>query len=240
MNPFRVSIFISILFLLAGCDSRTPEQINNAHYNSGYSQGFADGRKEGSREGYKEGFTTAHPSGEVNFSENTAIGIRIIEGLGAAKVLFLIVLLCSNFIDRSRSVPEISAKLIMAVIGGVIAFFSANSTGIPTALANFLLMPAPGAIWIVTLIMSLFAYISATVIGTVLDAINGPKIEAWCMLIAAALGTVLAQSFFQVIFLAPLSSNYLAMPILIGILVGGAFYFAMRLLDQGRKPEKRA
>jgi amino acid transporter len=107
----------------------------------GYAQGKADGNKEGYDKGYAEGFERVYPGSKHQHSGFLGWLQKIFSMFGVFVIPLALIVLVFHLIGVSRSDNETAGKILMFVLGSIVAIWLMNAFGISETLKGGFLSP---------------------------------------------------------------------------------------------------
>ncbi len=236
VGEFKVLSFVVFLVLLSGCapEQQNVEHIKKLRYQEGYAQGVRDGEQKGYDKTCTEAFYRVYP-GTAHQHSGVLGGIqKIFAILGACKIIISLAILIGYLLHRSRnSEKEFAGNMLMGVLGSIVVIWSASAFSIADKLNDFLLFPSSETVWGWLFFGSISAsltYIIFRLVDAFLHAMQGARIEAWSIFTASALVTILIPSLISFFKDVPDINNYFASELLVGVLIGGVYFIADRLL----------
>ena len=240
MKRFLLAALALLAITVASSCSREPSSTElSAQYDAGYKAGddagFKRGVEAGNEAGFQngrvEGFNAVFPPGTPGYLPSGSIFGKIIAVAGAVMIVVEILSLLWFLMERSTSGEERAGKAVMLLIGSLTAYFVAPLSGFSRLLASLLLLPAPIWSWLVLLVAGAASFGAAKGIERLWPRIHGIYLEGWSMLFVAALLTALVQVILRIFIVTPSLENYLAPHVLIGFLMGGLLFWALKLFD---------
>lgn len=233
----KVLSFVVLLGLLSACSPSGPpknaEQIKQECYMEGHRQGLKDGEQEGYDKGYNEAFDRVYPGSVHQRSGLLWSTQKIFAILGALKIIISLAFLIVYLLRRYNSIKEFAGKMLMGTLGSIVVIWSASAFSISDKLKDFLLFPSSETIWGWLFLGSISASVTYIVLRSVnafLHAMQGARIEAWCIFTASALITILFPTLLSFFKDVPDINDYLASEVLVGVLIGGVYFIADRSL----------
>lgn len=230
----RLGPVLLVLLLLTACDGdRYTEGYGDGHRNGfteGEQKGIEKGKQQGIQEGKEEAWRAIYPGTRHHYSSEVALTQRFLASLGAIKIILALFFFCEKLIERSKSTTERIAKSLFAITGSVVGLVAVQLAG-HELLDAFLLTdspPDPIVVSIVIVVFAAFAYLAAAVFDW-LFYVERLWVEQWCLFITAGLCAIFGHSLLNIFVNSPDINDYLGSNCLVGVFIGGAMYFAVKL-----------
>lgn len=235
----KVLMLWTLLVVISACTPQNQQEC----YQKGYAQGVIDednksydkGWNKGWNKGYADGYERVYPGSNHQHSGFLGKTQGALAMLGAVKIVVSLGFLIIYLLKRSQTDYQVGGKILMGVIGSILVIWSASAfsaLSMPDILKEFLLSPSSETVggWLFYGgVSASVTYIVFRFVDAFVHAIRGARLEAWCILLASALITILLPTLISVGYV-PDINKYFASELLVGVLMGGLYYLADSLL----------
>ncbi|MGH8564865.1 MAG: Yae1 family protein [Gammaproteobacteria bacterium] len=228
-----LGLIVSVILLLLGCNS-------SEQYQRGYREGHQAGREQTAQErydaGYRDGFERAKPGSAQGMPEWVQAIYRVMIWGGVLKIIvsLLYTAITLTFIDDNEK--HVLGKVLFGALGVTLAIAVGVYVRLPEVAEAILLIPAPssfagqlfamgvaacGMYWMLWLLTQLLRH------GGQGHAVA----DGWIVCGLSALLAVLVPVGLESWRSVPDVTKYLAGALFSGTLLGGMYYFALKLLQ---------